>query len=202
MRPYRCGKFESPTPEQQAVIGSWWDKSTAATIEYYGACPRTGWGPFGFSIYDFLVGVTTMGYKDKEEEEIWRQNTHARLCSQRQQEALASTKCDAPATEKALSQRSLLPQQTDKVRHETPGGRINKGTPTHAKALALNRSRRPPTPDTVGTLGNSARTASYRQKRQLKMYKKERSSRRQAGKAPEYGMIGEGEIPSSLRKPR
>ncbi|KID88392.1 hypothetical protein MAJ_11065, partial [Metarhizium majus ARSEF 297] len=106
MRPYRCGKFESPTPEQQAVIGSWWDKSTAATIEYYGASPRTGWGPFGFSIYDFLVGVTTMGYKDKEEEEIWRQNTHARLCSQRQQEALASTKGDAPATEKALSQHS------------------------------------------------------------------------------------------------
>ncbi|EFZ00663.1 hypothetical protein X797_004299 [Metarhizium robertsii] len=198
MRPYRCGKFESPTPEQQAAIGTWWDKSTAATIEYYGACPRTGWGPFGFSIYDFLVGFTSMGYKDKEEEEIWRQNTHARLCS-RQQEALASTKGDAPATEKPLSQRSLSPRQTDKVRHETPGGGINKGTPTHAKASALNRRRRPPTLDTVGKLGNSARTASHRPKRQLKIYKKERSSRRQAGKAPEYGMLGEGEIPS-LRK--
>lgn len=132
MRPYRCGKFESPTPEQQVAIGSWWDKSTAATIEYYGAYPRIGWGPLGFSIYDFLVGFTSMGYKDKEEE-IWRQNTHARLCSRRQQEALASTKGDAPSTEKPLSQRGLSPRQMDKVRHGTPGSRITEGAPTQIR---------------------------------------------------------------------
>ncbi|KAF5125199.1 hypothetical protein E5D57_009886 [Metarhizium anisopliae] len=132
-----------------------------------------------------------MGYKDKEEEDIWRQSTHARLCSRRQQEALASTKGDAPATEKPLSQRSPSPRQMDKVRHGTPGSRITEAAPTHAKAWASGRRRRP-TLDTVGKLGNSTRTASHRQKRQPKIYKKERSSRRQAGKAPEYGMLGEG----------
>ncbi|EFY91716.1 hypothetical protein J3459_003992 [Metarhizium acridum] len=199
MRLYLAENLGKPTPEQQAARSSWWDKIRDATIEYYGACPRKGWDSFGFSIYDFLVGVTTtLSYEEKEEEEIWRQNTHARLCSRRQQEALASTKGDAQATEKAPNPS---PRQTAKALHGTRSGRITKEAPTHAKASPSDPRRRRPNPEAVGELGNSTRTASQIHKRQPKTYKKERSSRRQAGKAPEYGMLDEGEIPYSLRKP-
>ncbi|KAH8889935.1 hypothetical protein GQ53DRAFT_651494 [Thozetella sp. PMI_491] len=182
--PKRSGGFgEAETPEEKAASASWRQEFDNAWVRFYGS--HTPKLPEHTEDY----GVT----------ELWRKGTHARVSRQQQREALLS---DATGDASSLPQPpATAPRPAKDTSHKTRSGRISKQAPTHEKASPSDRRCRAPERDMPEGLRDNTRTAPQRQRRQRKTYEKERSSRRQAGKAPEYGMLGGGETRPSIRQP-
>ncbi|KAK0703515.1 hypothetical protein B0T26DRAFT_744314 [Lasiosphaeria miniovina] len=163
---------EAVTPEEEAASASWRQEFDNAWVCFYGShTPK--------------LPEHTKGYGVME---LWRKGTHTRVSRQQQREALlsdatgdASSRIEAAAA--ASNSTSTSERRSYKTRSASPS----------------DRRRRPPERDMPEKLRDNTRTPPQHQRRQCKTYKKERSSRRQAGEAPGYGMLG-GETRTSLRQ--
>ncbi|KAI0520835.1 hypothetical protein F5B22DRAFT_644579 [Xylaria bambusicola] len=103
----------------------------------------------------------------KSRDLTWRKNTYARISRKREQDALAS----------AIEVRR---HQTQEVHHS------NKGKASYVKlATDEPRRRRASVPSKHDELDGNTDTAPQCRDRQCKTYKKERTSRRLAGKKPD-----------------
>ncbi|KXX75541.1 hypothetical protein MMYC01_203212 [Madurella mycetomatis] len=89
----------------------------------------------------------------------------------------------------AVSQLQAAPRPIKDVTRKTRTGRVTKNTPTATEALPPDRRRGPSVPDVLEELGSRTRTAPQYYSRQRKTYRKERASRRLAGKPPEFGLL-------------